>query len=327
MRADTEDLRMTGLSALANAADLEDLRRQLDPLDFMAGWNKHEPSLWKEPRTDFKPMVWRWDAAKAGLDAAGRLIDAELAERRNLFMVNPIEGNHYATLRTLVSAYQMLLPGEKARTHRHSPNALRLVLDVADNCYTVVDGVRIDMQPGDVLLTPGMSWHGHGNDGSAPGYWIDFLDVPLVQLLEPMFLDLWEGLQAATQSTRDSPYVFSMASMQAQLAQAAPDEHGRSRIQLDAPSMPTTALFMEKLAGGKAGARLRSTENQIFAVVSGAGASEIGEQSLSWSRGDVFVAPGWRSVRHHASEDALLFCVSDLPVHQKLGFHRMRVED
>ena len=327
MRPDPEASPMPDLGALANAADLGDLRRQLDPLDFMAGWNKHEPSLWKEPRTDYKPMVWRWAAAKAGLDAAGRLIDAEQAERRNLFMVNPIEGNHYATLRTLVSAYQMLLPGEKARTHRHSPNALRLVLDVADNCYTIVDGVRIDMEPGDVLLTPGMSWHGHGNEGSAPGYWIDFLDVPLVQLLEPMFLDLWEGLQAAADNTRDSPYVFSMADMQAQLAQAAPDAFGRLRIRLDAPSMPTTALFMEKLAGGVSGQRLRSTENQIFAVVSGSGESRIGDACLSWSRGDVFVAPGWHALQHRPAEDAMLFCVSDLPVHEKLGFHRLRVED
>ena len=317
---------MTGYSDLAQAADLDDLRNRLDPLDFMAGWNKHEPSLWKEPRTAFKPMIWRWEAAKAGLDAAGRLIDAEQAERRNLFMVNPIEGNHYATLRTLVSAYQMLLPGEKARTHRHSPNALRLVLDVADACYTVVDGVRIDMEPGDVLLTPGMSWHGHGNEGSAPGYWIDYLDVPLVQLLEPMFLDLWEGLQAAADNTRDSPYVFSMAAMQAELAQAEPDDFGRLRIRLDAPSMPTTALFMEKLADGVSGQRLRSTENQIFAVVSGSGESLIGDDRLSWSRGDVFVAPGWHALQHRPAEDAMLFCVSDLPVHEKLGFHRMRVE-
>ena len=326
MRRNQEELPVTGFSDLANAADLDDLRRRLDPLEFMAGWNKHEPSLWKEPRTDFKPMVWRWDAAKAGLDAAGRLIDAEQAERRNLFMVNPIEGNHYATLRTLVTAYQMLLPGEKARTHRHSPNALRLVLDVADECYTVVDGVRIDMKPGDVLLTPGMSWHGHGNEGSAPGYWIDFLDVPLVQLLEPMFLDLWEGLQPASERTRNSPFVFSMESMRAELAQAKADEHGRLRIRLDAPSMPTTALFMEKLAAGQASKLLRSTENQIFAVVSGAGTSQIGEQSFSWSRGDVFVAPGWHAVRHQPSEDSMIFCVSDLPVHEKLGFHRMRVE-
>ena len=326
MRPDTEASPTPDLAGLANATDLGDLRARLDPLDFMAGWNKHEPSLWKEPRTDYKPMVWRWAAAKAGLDAAGRLIDAEQAERRNLFMVNPIEGNHYATLRTLVSAYQMLLPGEKARTHRHSPNALRLVLDVADNCYTIVDGVRIDMEPGDVLLTPGMSWHGHGNEGSAPGYWIDYLDVPLVQLLEPMFLDLWEGLQPAADNTRDSPYVFTMASMQAQLAQASPDAYGRTRILLDAPSMPTTALFMEKLKGGQNGQLLRSTENQIFTVVSGAGESQVGAERLSWSRGDVFVAPSWQAVQHHPTQDALLFCVSDLPVHEKLGFHRMRVE-
>jgi len=186
--------------------------------------------------------------------------------------------------------------------------------------------VRIDMEPGDVLLTPGMSWHGHGNEGSAPGYWIDYLDVQLVQLLEPMFLDLWEGLQPAADNTRDSPYVFTMASMQAQLAQASPDAYGRTRILLDAPSMPTTALFMEKLKGGRNGQLLRSTENQIFTVVSGAGESQVGAERLSWSRGDVFVAPSWQAVQHHPAEDALLFCVSDLPVHERLGFYRMRVE-
>jgi len=148
----------------------------------------------------------------------------------------------------------------------------------------------------------------------------------LVQLLEPMFLDLWEGLQPAADNTRDSPYVFTMASMQAQLAQASPDAYGRTRILLDAPSMPTTALFMEKLIGGQNGQLLRSTENQIFTVVSGAGESRVGAERLSWSRGDVFVAPGWQAVQHHPAEDALLFCVSDLPVHEKLGFHRMRVE-
>jgi gentisate 1,2-dioxygenase len=71
---------------------------------------------------------------------------------------------------------------------------------------------------------------------------------------------------------------------------------------------------------------LRSTENQIFTVVSGAGESQVGAERLSWSRGDVFVAPSWQAVQHHPAQDALLFCVSDLPVHEKLGFHRMRVE-
>jgi gentisate 1,2-dioxygenase len=313
--------------ALAEAGNLEDLRHRLDPLDFMAGWNKHEPSLWKEPRTAYKPMIWHWADAKAGLDAAGRLINAEQAERRNLFMVNPVEGNHYATLRTLVSAYQMILPGETARTHRHSPNALRLVLDVEENCYTVVDGVRIDMKPGDVLLTPGMCWHGHGNEGARPGYWIDFLDVPLVHLLEPMFLDLWEGLQPVEKQTRDSNFVFPIAQTSKALAEAAPDGYGRVRIYLDAPSMPTTDLIMERLKADQHGRPLRSTENQIFAVVSGAGTSRIGDASFRWSRGDVFVAPSWHYVSHKASEDAVLFCVSDAPVHEKLGFLRVEAAE
>jgi gentisate 1,2-dioxygenase len=320
-------MNMTDRTALADAANLEDLRELLNPLEFMAGWNKHEPSLWKEPRTQFRPFMWRYGDAKAGLDAAGRLINAEQAERRNLFMVNPIEGNHYASLRTLVTAYQMILPAETARTHRHSPNALRLVMDVADKCYTIVDGIRIDMEPGDVLLTPGMSWHGHGNEGSRPGYWIDYLDVPLVHLLEPMFFDMWDGLQPVEQTTRDHPFVFTLASTRAQLKDAKMDDYGRKRIQLDAPSMPTTALYMQELLAGQSTSTLRSTENQIISVVSGRGMTQAGGETFHWERGDTIVLPTWNAVRHTASEDALLFCVSDLPVHEKLGFARLQAED
>ena len=82
------------LAAFHNPATLEGLNAQLTPLAFRAGWNKHEPSLWPEPRTSFVPAHWQWEYAKQALDSAGELISAELAERRNLFMVNPTEGNH-----------------------------------------------------------------------------------------------------------------------------------------------------------------------------------------------------------------------------------------
>jgi len=48
----------------------------------------------------------------------------------------------------------MVLPGEAARSHRHTPNALRLVVDAAPGNYTVVNGKKLPMRPGDVLLTP-----------------------------------------------------------------------------------------------------------------------------------------------------------------------------
>ena len=83
-------------------------------------------------------------------------------------MQNP--AGDYATSRTIVAAYQMIMPGEKARSHRHTPNALRLIIDAEPGAYTIVNGERLSMMPGDVVLTPNWCWHGHGNDSRACAY-------------------------------------------------------------------------------------------------------------------------------------------------------------
>ena len=312
--------------SLADVHDLATLDELLDGRMMMAGWSKLEPSLWSSPRANFKPTSWSWAEARAGLDSAGRMISTDKADRRNLFLINPVEGNSYATVRTLVSAYQMILPGEIARSHRHTPNALRLVLEVAEGVFTVVDGVRIDMEPGDVLLTPGWSWHGHGNDGSKPGYWIDFLDVPLVQLLEPMFFEHWaEGFQPTQTTTRQSPYVFPMSVTRERLAAQKPDVDGRVRIELGSPAMSTTALHMERLSSGFMTPVVKTTANQIVAVVEGEGKTLFQQQEFSWRTGDVIAIPSWQAHSHHAHEDTILFSVSDEPVLKKLDFlHQSR---
>ena len=63
----------------------------------------------------------------------------------NLLMVDPAPGDTYATTRNIVAAYQMIQPGETARSHRHTSAALRLVLDAAND--VVVDGKRVEMTP------------------------------------------------------------------------------------------------------------------------------------------------------------------------------------
>src|SRR3977135_4013479 len=107
---------------------------------FSPGWGRPEPSMWAEPKPKFKPAVWRFAKAKQALDASHNLVPAEQTERRNLILVNPIEGNTCATTRNLVAAYQCVMPGDKARTHRHSAAALRLVLHGKQGVYTVVNG-------------------------------------------------------------------------------------------------------------------------------------------------------------------------------------------
>jgi gentisate 1,2-dioxygenase len=98
--------------------------------------------------------------ARASLDEAGRLIDVSLAERRNLIMQNPAPASNFETTRTLVCAYQMILPGEVAPSHRHSSHALRVILH-GEGSYSVVNGQKMPMETGDIVLTPGGCWHGH----------------------------------------------------------------------------------------------------------------------------------------------------------------------
>src|SRR6516165_5971409 len=128
-------------SDLASSGSLQELYSRLGGTGMGPGWNKPTPSVWPRPRKTFVPAHWQYELARGALEAAGRLINTELAERRNLILFNPFDGNTYATLRTLVAAYQMIMPGEWARAHRHTPNALRLILDAEPGTYTEVDGV------------------------------------------------------------------------------------------------------------------------------------------------------------------------------------------
>ncbi len=321
-------------SDLACSGTLEELYGKLEKVGMGPGWNKPTPSLWPAPRKTLVPAHWKYELARGALDAAGRLINTSLAERRNLILFNPAEGNTYATVRTLVAAYQMIMPGEWARVHRHTPNALRLILDAEPGTYTEVDGVNIAMEPGDVLLTPNWSTHGHGNRGSACAYWLDFLDAPLVQLLEPMFFEVVEddNKQATMdvsgspppQVTTDSPFVFTFRDTLRSLGEAEPEPAGPfgTQIQLGRPALATTALYMMRLQPGVHTAPYRTTANNIYAVVQGEGISIVDGERFEWRRGDVIAAPAWRPHWHQATRDAILFRVTDEPVMQRFGWWR-----
>jgi gentisate 1,2-dioxygenase len=318
-------------SDLAGSGSLEELYDKLDKVGMGPGWSKPTPSLWSAPRKTLVPAHWKYELARGALDAAGRLINTALAERRNLILFNPAEGNTYATVRTLVAAYQMIMPGEWARVHRHTPNALRLIIDAEPGTYTEVDGVNIAMEPGDVLLTPNWSTHGHGNRGKASAYWLDFLDVPLVQLLEPMFFEVAEDQNKTVkesgppvQATTDSPFAFTKRETLRRLSEAKPEPGGPfgTQIQLGDPALATMALYMMRLHPGVRTAPYRTTANNIYAIVQGEGVSIVDGERFEWRRGDVVAAPAWRPHFHEATGDAILFRVTDEPVMQRFGWFR-----
>ena len=319
---------------LAQSGTLEELYGKLGQIGIAPGWNKKVASLWPAPKKNFAPAHWKYEQARGALDAAGRLINTELAERRNLILYNPVSDGSYGTVRTMVAAYQMIMPGEWARSHRHTPNALRLILDSEAGTYTEVDGVKIAMEPGDVLLTPNWSSHGHGNDSRACAYWLDFLDVPLVQLLEPMFFEPneEEGESHApsngTPPTEEPPVRVpaerdAEAPRRRDAATIGQIRHPcRTRQPGDGHDRPVhdAARTQDKTAP------YRTTANNIYAVVRGTGVTTIDGERFEWRRGDVIAAPAWREHSHEADEDALLLRVTDEPVMQRLGFHRVEGE-
>ena len=304
---------------------LESLYEAAGGVNFTPGWvPRKKPILWSEPRPEFMPAHWSYEDAKAGLDAAGRLIDVALAERRNLVMRNPTPSAGFETSRTLVCAYQMILPGEHAPSHRHSSHALRVIID-GKGSYSIVDGEKTPMETGDVVLTPGWCWHGHGHDGDVPAYWFDGLDVPLTHLLEPMFFQEHpQKHQNVEHVVQTSPYRFKRDDITRRLdaATADPDGFHGPRVTLEAPTMPPMGLVMERLPSGTRTKRYRTTANTIFHVVEGVGESAVGDKRFVWQRGDTFVAPGWNPISHYATSDAQVFALSDEPLLRFSNYYR-----
>jgi gentisate 1,2-dioxygenase len=60
----------------------------------------------------------------------------------------------------------------------------------------------------------------------------------------------------------------------------------------------------------------------VYTVVEGRGHSVIGGATFEWQPKDIFVVPSWTTVRHVASDDAVLFSYSDRPVQKVLGLWR-----
>ncbi|QIL73955.1 cupin domain-containing protein (plasmid) [Diaphorobacter sp. HDW4B] len=306
---------------------LELLYKAFDGLSVEGGWHRRAPALWPEPRKNFVPFRWRYADVKPILDAAGDLVDHAMADRRNLTMTNPVEGNLYATVRSMVAAYQLIKPGETADAHRHTPNALRIILE-GKGTYTVVNGMRVEMRPGDVLLTPSWAWHSHSSNGNEDCYWVDVLDVPLVHLMEGMFFERHpDKLEPNVVDADSSPIAFRWEDSVAALetAQAPANGMAEREIQLGNPALRTVALHVQRLNAGFRSAQYRTTANSIFTVIQGRGRTVVDDEVIEWSMGDVIAVPAWRTYRHEVDSESFMVRSSDEPVMRSIDMLREEV--
>ena len=320
----------------------------------------HMYGLWElasqmtgHPMPQMRAWMWKWWLLDSMIKQSGEVIPVG-EERRALQLFNPGLGGQWATTNTLIAAIQLLLPGEVARAHRHTPTAIRFILE-GSGAYTAVEGERVSMEPGDLVLTPTWQWHDHGNETDHPVVWLDGLDIPLVRSLNTMFFQLYTERQVPTtkpvnaskalygsghlsptwikERPQSSPLLLYAWDQTREALRALRDHEGSpyegialeyTHPQTGGPCLPTIGCHVQLIRPGEHLQARRTTGSAVFCVAQGQGYTVINGEQFVWSKGDVIALPSWALCEHAntASEDAVLFSIRDRPVIEALGFYR-----
>ena len=306
-----------------------------------------------QPRPEAVPYQWKWSLLEEVVKRSATAVPVG-DERRAMQLFNPGLNGQWAMTNTLIAAVQVLLPGEIARAHRHTPAAIRFIMQ-GNGAYTAVEGEKVVMREGDFILTPSWQWHDHGNETSETVVWMDGLDVPLAKALNCIFFEMHKDLKAdhgkpvngskalyghghlaptwVKERPRFSPlmlYSFDQT-MEALDALRSHDGSPYEGIALEythpqtgGPVMPTMSCRIQLLRRGEKLKARRVTGSSVFHVVQGRGRTLIDGTPFDWAKGDIVALPSW-ALHEHANTgagDAILFSISDRPVIEALGFYR-----
>jgi gentisate 1,2-dioxygenase len=323
---DTDLAPETSTDDVARIAEFyEDLdARHLQPL-----WTQNQQLMPLEPKPAAVPWLWRGKALWEMAERAGELITISRGgDRRVLAMANPgLGGTPFATS-TLWGAIQYLNPKESAPGHRHTPGAIRFVVE-GEGTWTTVDGDACDMGEGDLVLTPPWTWHDHTNGSDRRMVWFDGLDIPLVRALDAVFFELYSVEELQPVTSRNSPrHVYRWADTDDRLA-ALLDEQGGPMVSMEFVNpdtggsvMPTLGCEAYRLVPGGRTPTCRQVRSSIFVVFRGTGSTVVNGQRFDWEQGDMFAVPTWAAVDHEAHQPSDLFAVTDAPVLEALALTR-----
>jgi gentisate 1,2-dioxygenase len=324
----------------------------LQPLWELSGLLTAEPAV--------RGIPYRWagkDLRELGAEA-GDLVPVDRGgDRRVLACCNPgLEGAPYA-VSTLWAAVQYLRGHEVAPAHRHTPAALRFIVE-GQGVFTQVDGDPLSMGTGDLILTPSWTFHEHHNPGPEPMIWMDVLDLPVVAALDAVFFELGPAAEVRRAPGRepaseawfaagpglvpvDGPPLPAHRSpllayrwadtdrgLEAQLA-ARPDGHARLRFTdpvRGGDVMPTMRCEMERIRPGTVTAAVRQTGGRVSCVLHGTGQIQVGvgDQAhvFDVEPGDIVAIPSWMPRSASADTELDVFTTSDVPVLEALGLFR-----
>ena len=306
-----------------------------------------------------RPYLWRYGELRPQILKAGELTPMEKAERRVLLLSNPGLGrDRMQATPSIYIGYQLILPGETAPNHRHTPSAVRFVIE-GEGGFTIVEGETCPMQPGDLILTPSGLWHDHGNASDGPVIWLDALDVPVLAGLEASY-----GVEGAPQARSNRPDAsqnryrraglvpyealqrraadypllrYPWSEVRQALADLASSRAPDEAVQLayvnpetGRECLPILGFSAQLLRPGEEASPPRRSASGVAHVIAGQGESEIDGESFSWEQADSLAVPTHARVHHRntsSRDPAYLLHVDDAPLHRKLGFYEEFPDD
>jgi gentisate 1,2-dioxygenase len=219
--------------------------------------------------------------------------------------------------------------------------------------FTAVDGERLPMEKGDLILTPATLWHEHGHTGDKPVIWLDALDLPLIVGMEASF-----ALEGPPQRVRNAPdgaatryrraglvpYASLVAprapypllrwpwvEVRAALEALATDTEAGAPVHLayvnpetGGECLPTLGFSSLMLRPGETLALPRDSASAVFHIVEGEVEADIAGTTLAAGEADVFAAPAHARVHianRAATRPAFLFRIDDAPLQRKIGIY------
>ena len=339
---------------MSDANARRELVAELAALNCRVAQPDDPPVFTRTPCSTMRPCHWRATDLARMFDRIGANLQLEAGgQRRTIRLTNP--GLPYGTTPTFWASLQVILPGEVATAHRHSPAALRFIMQ-GGGANTIVAGERYEFSEGDLVLTPSGAWHDHEHRGTEPMVWLDVLDISLVRALHATFFEpsdtprrpvnaipdrslrnYGSGLlrpQGARPTGLASPLlVYSRTRAEDAVLQAAalePDPYDDVALEYQnpltgEPALPTLGTTLQLLRPSFHGRSHRHTGSVVYYVIRGSGTTVMDDQRFDWGPGDFLALPPWAVHSHINSSEtvsALLFQVNDFPVLTKLDLYR-----
>ena len=330
------------------AEELKQYYNSSDEIRLSPGWVGREHGAAPE----LEPFMWRWSDVEPLVLKSGEIVTPDRdVERRTMRLATP--GLNRGTTHTMIAALQLLLPGECAPSHRHTPTAIRWILK-GEGAYTTVEGDKCWMEPGDLILTPSWPWHAHTNEGNGPMIWLDGLDVPLVGYLKANFYEAFPEDTQPVVGTGESLKKFASGTLRPtweqpnapysplfhykwdktyealqNLSELGSDPFDDVAMEYSDPStggpvLKTMTCWVQKIRPGVRTKAHRHTSSKVYQVFKGEGYSVIDGQRFDWTEGDFLVIPSWAWHEHAAAEskEAILFSIQDTPIMKSMALYR-----